>query len=53
VGQLDALESRLQRLLREVQAGQRTLAQGTGERRDELASPRESAVRASESSGRS
>ncbi len=31
-GQLGALESRLQRLLREVQAGQRSLAGGAGER---------------------
>lgn len=53
VGQLGALESRLQRLLREVQAGQRTLAQGTSERKDEVVSARESAVRASESGSRS
>ena len=43
LGQLGALESRLQRLLREVQAGQRSLGGNTGDRLEGTAITREPA----------
>lgn len=53
MSQLGALESRLQRLLREVQAGQRSLAQSTAEARAATAAAREPERQVSESGGRS
>jgi cell division septum initiation protein DivIVA len=47
LAQLGALESRLQRLLREVQAGQRSLGGGSADRRESSATARGSALPAS------
>ena len=47
LAQLGALESRLQRLLREVQAGQRSLGSSTGDRQEGTATARETASQTS------
>jgi hypothetical protein len=53
LAQLGALESRLQRLLREVQAGQRSLGGNAVERREGGATGRETASQTSSGRGQS